>query len=48
MVRYTVPVAVQLVGQAGAEARLLALGAAFQQATDWHLRTPDLRWAAGL
>jgi aspartyl-tRNA(Asn)/glutamyl-tRNA(Gln) amidotransferase subunit A len=39
------PVAVQLVGQPGTEARLLALGAAFQQATDWHRRAPDLAWA---
>ena len=39
------PVAIQLVGQAGAEARLLALGSAFQQATDWHRRAPDLAWA---
>jgi aspartyl-tRNA(Asn)/glutamyl-tRNA(Gln) amidotransferase subunit A len=39
------PVAIQLVGQAGAEARLLALGCAFQQATDWHRRLPDLAWA---
>ena len=41
------PVAIQLVGQAGTEARLLALGSAFQQATDWHRRVPDLRWATG-
>lgn len=39
------PVAVQLVGQAGTEARLLALGFAFQQTTEWHRRAPDLRWA---
>ena len=41
------PVAIQLVGQAGAEARLLALGSAFQHATDWHRRVPDLGWATG-
>jgi aspartyl-tRNA(Asn)/glutamyl-tRNA(Gln) amidotransferase subunit A len=41
------PVAIQLVGRAGTEARLLALGSAFQQATDWHRRAPDLAWAAG-
>ena len=40
------PVAIQLVGQAGTEARLLALGSAFQQQTDWHRRVPDLAWAA--
>lgn len=39
------PVAIQLVGQAGTEARLLALGCAFQHATDWHRRVPDLAWA---
>jgi aspartyl-tRNA(Asn)/glutamyl-tRNA(Gln) amidotransferase subunit A len=39
------PVAIQLVGQAGTEARLLALGGAFQQATDWHKRGPELGWA---
>jgi aspartyl-tRNA(Asn)/glutamyl-tRNA(Gln) amidotransferase subunit A len=38
------PVAIQLVGRAGAEPRLLALGSAFQQATDWHRRAPDLAW----
>lgn len=39
------PIAIQLVGQAGTEARLLAIGSAFQCATDWHLRAPDLGWA---
>lgn len=38
------PVAIQLVGRAGAEQRLLALGSAFQRATDWHQRVPDLDW----
>lgn len=41
------PVAMQLVGRAGAEARLLALGCAFQAVTDWHLRVPDLDWING-
>jgi aspartyl-tRNA(Asn)/glutamyl-tRNA(Gln) amidotransferase subunit A len=41
------PVAIQLVGQAGTEERLLALGSAFQQATDWHRHAPDLAWATG-
>lgn len=41
------PVAIQLVGPAGTEARLLALGSAFQRATDWHRRAPDLGWATG-
>lgn len=42
---FGMPVAIQLVGRAGTEARLLALGSAFQQATDWHRRVPDLAWA---
>jgi aspartyl-tRNA(Asn)/glutamyl-tRNA(Gln) amidotransferase subunit A len=40
------PVAIQLVGRAGTEARLLALGRAFQAVTDWHRRVPDLAWIA--
>jgi Asp-tRNA(Asn)/Glu-tRNA(Gln) amidotransferase A subunit family amidase len=27
------------------EAMVLRVGQAFEQATDWHQRTPDLRWA---
>jgi aspartyl-tRNA(Asn)/glutamyl-tRNA(Gln) amidotransferase subunit A len=38
------PVAIQLVGRAGAEPRLLALGSAFQQVTDWHRCAPELAW----
>lgn len=38
------PVAIQLVGRAGVEPVLLALGSAFQEATDWHQRVPDLAW----
>lgn len=38
------PVAIQLVGRAGREARLLDLGCAFQAVTDWHRRAPDLAW----
>jgi aspartyl-tRNA(Asn)/glutamyl-tRNA(Gln) amidotransferase subunit A len=41
------PVAIQLVGQAGTEARLLAVGSAFQRATNWHRHAPDLAWATG-
>jgi aspartyl-tRNA(Asn)/glutamyl-tRNA(Gln) amidotransferase subunit A len=26
------------------EATILRVGAAFEQATDWHQRTPDLAW----
>lgn len=36
------PVAVQLVGRGGADARVLAVAMAFQEATDWHRRRPDL------
>ncbi|MBB5213879.1 amidase [Parapusillimonas granuli] len=41
------PVGVQLLGAPLAEPRLTAIGAAFQQETDWHLKTPDLH-AVGL
>lgn len=41
------PVGVQLMGKPFDDGLLCGLGVAFQQATDWHLRTPDLR-AAGL
>jgi aspartyl-tRNA(Asn)/glutamyl-tRNA(Gln) amidotransferase subunit A len=34
------PIGLQLVGRPFSEPALLALGHAFQQATDWHLRTP--------
>lgn len=34
------PVAFQLIGRPFAEARLLQLGNAFQQATDWHRKSP--------
>jgi len=36
------PVGMQLMGAHFNEPRLLALGGAFQRATDWHLRTPNL------
>lgn len=36
------PLAVQLVGPALSESRLVRAAAAFQQATDWHLRRPPL------
>ena len=35
------PVGLQLIGQHFGEARLLNVAHRFQQATDWHLRTPD-------
>jgi aspartyl-tRNA(Asn)/glutamyl-tRNA(Gln) amidotransferase subunit A len=36
------PVGVQLLGRPGTDAALLGIGIAFQRATDWHRRTPDL------
>ena len=36
------PIGVQLVGAPFADATLVRLGRAFQRATDWHLRCPDL------
>jgi aspartyl-tRNA(Asn)/glutamyl-tRNA(Gln) amidotransferase subunit A len=36
------PIGVQLMGAPFADATLVRLGRAFQQATDWHLRRPDL------
>jgi aspartyl-tRNA(Asn)/glutamyl-tRNA(Gln) amidotransferase subunit A len=42
------PTAIQLVGRAGTESLLLALGCAFQEVTDWHRREPDLAWASAL
>ncbi|MFC3077445.1 amidase [Phenylobacterium terrae] len=41
------PIGLQLVAGRLQEARLLAAGAAFQGASDWHRRRPDLAWAAG-
>jgi aspartyl-tRNA(Asn)/glutamyl-tRNA(Gln) amidotransferase subunit A len=36
------PVGAQLLGRPGADTTLLRIGIAFQRATDWHRRTPDL------
>ena len=36
------PIGIQLIGPALSEDRLFALGHAFQQVTDWHLRRPPL------
>ena len=36
------PIGVQLTGAAFADGMLVRIGRAFQQATDWHLRRPDL------
>ncbi len=41
------PIGVQLVGRAGGDAAVLAVAQAYQQATDWHRRPPDLQaWRA--
>ena len=34
------PIGVQVIGAAFADATLVRIGRAFQQATDWHLRRP--------
>jgi len=39
------PVGLMIYGKPFDEATLLRIGNAFQQATDWHRRTPDLAWA---
>jgi aspartyl-tRNA(Asn)/glutamyl-tRNA(Gln) amidotransferase subunit A len=36
------PTSLQVVGAAGAEALVLRIGQAYQAATDWHLRAPNL------
>ena len=36
------PIGVQLTGAAFADATLVRIGRAFQQATDWHLRRPSV------
>jgi aspartyl-tRNA(Asn)/glutamyl-tRNA(Gln) amidotransferase subunit A len=41
------PVSMQIAGRAFAESAVLAVGHAYQQVTDWHLRTPDLEVAHG-
>jgi aspartyl-tRNA(Asn)/glutamyl-tRNA(Gln) amidotransferase subunit A len=40
--RQGLPVGAQLLGRPGTDAALLGIGIEFQQATDWHRRTPDL------
>ena len=40
--RQGLPVGAQLLGRPGTDATLLRIGMAFQRATDWHRRTPDL------
>ena len=36
------PIGMQLIGAPFTDATILRIGAAFQRATDWHLRTPAL------
>jgi aspartyl-tRNA(Asn)/glutamyl-tRNA(Gln) amidotransferase subunit A len=40
------PIGLMITGKAFDEATILRLGYAYEQATDWHQRTPDLSWAA--
>jgi aspartyl-tRNA(Asn)/glutamyl-tRNA(Gln) amidotransferase subunit A len=40
--RNGLPIGAQLLGEPGSEARLCSIGAAFQRATDWHERAPNL------
>jgi len=40
--RQGLPVGAQLLGRPGTDTTLLRIGMAFQRATDWHRRTPDL------
>jgi aspartyl-tRNA(Asn)/glutamyl-tRNA(Gln) amidotransferase subunit A len=41
------PVAFQLVGRPFSEAQLLRIADAYQRATDWHRRSPDLSSMTG-
>lgn len=40
------PIGLMIHGKARAEAMVLRVGHAFEQATEWRLRTPDLSWAS--
>jgi aspartyl-tRNA(Asn)/glutamyl-tRNA(Gln) amidotransferase subunit A len=40
------PIGLMITGKAFDEATILRLGYAYEQATDWHQRAPDLSWAA--
>ena len=40
--RAGLPIGMQILGAPFTEGRLLQVGAAYQRATDWHLRSPDL------
>ena len=38
------PIGLMIHGKPRDEAMVLRVGQAFEQATDWHQRTPDLQW----
>ena len=44
--RQGLPVGLMIYGKTFREEMILRVGYAFQQATDWHRRTPDLSWTA--
>jgi Asp-tRNA(Asn)/Glu-tRNA(Gln) amidotransferase A subunit family amidase len=46
--REGLPIGLQVVGNMFDEATVLAIGHAFQQVTDWHLRRPPVEAAAGV
>jgi aspartyl-tRNA(Asn)/glutamyl-tRNA(Gln) amidotransferase subunit A len=39
------PIGLMICGKPCDEALILRIGYAFEQATDWHTRRPDLSWA---
>jgi aspartyl-tRNA(Asn)/glutamyl-tRNA(Gln) amidotransferase subunit A len=39
------PIGLMISGKPFDEAMILRVGHAFEQATDWHRRTPNLSWA---
>ena len=41
------PIGMQIIGKPFDEANVLAIGRAFQTATDWHRRVPDLSMIFG-
>ena len=45
--RAGLPIGLMIHGKPRDEAMVLRVGQAFEQATDWHQRTPDLQWAEG-
>jgi aspartyl-tRNA(Asn)/glutamyl-tRNA(Gln) amidotransferase subunit A len=44
--RQGLPIGLMIYGKPFQEAMILRVGYAFEQATDWHRRTPDLSWIA--